>query len=314
MPIPAAGLGYLRLLLRAETDGILMAAKRPAALTISVPETDEFRTLLELVAAQSGPKVGIAGDDPLLRQDIDQIVAMVAELPGIGDVAMTTCGLGLAGRVESLAQAGLRGINVDLDTLKPQRYRRGEGRKAFAKVWHGLEEAVSAGLRVKLNTVLERGYNDDEVDDFVKLTEEWPIEVRFVEWNVGIDHVAPPDAFVPTWEAMASIQPPLVPHDSREDGGPAIVLTVPGHKGAIGFIPNLTEHLCNNCERIGLTDSGEIVSCVFGHGLDLLRHLRGPGGAGSVTAFVDRVMRRKSSLAAKLGAWESPTVSATAAR
>jgi cyclic pyranopterin phosphate synthase len=312
MPNPAAGLGYLRLLLRAETDGILMAGKRPTSLTVSVPEADEFRTLLEIVTAQSGPKVHIVGDDPLLRGDIEQIVSLASGLPVVEQVALTTRGLGLGERIESLAHAGLREIAIDLDTLRPQRYRPGSGKTDFARIWEGLEGSVAAGLQVRLNTVLERGYNDDEIDDFVQLTAEWPIEVRFLEWNVGADRVAPPESFMPTWEAIAAVQPPLVPREAR-DGDLAFVFAVPDHKGTVAFVPNLTEHLCNGCERIGLTDSGEVVSCIFGYGLDLLRHLRGPGGAGSVTAFVDRVVRRKNSLAAKLGGWERPSAPAPAA-
>jgi len=218
---------------------------------------------------------------------------------------MTTSGRGLGGRLGVLATEGLRGLHFDLDTLRPARYAQLIGHDGFADVWDAVEEALHLGLSVKLNTVLQHDVNLDEIDDFVDLTLKHPIEVRFVEWNTGVDRLAPPGQFVPTWEAMARVGPPLTPRDGGRPDGPTLRFQVIGHQGSIGFIPNMTEHHCTHCHHLGLTDYGEIQSCVFGRGLNLVRHLRSSGGVVSVEAYVDRIWRRKMTLAAKLSGVEA---------
>jgi cyclic pyranopterin phosphate synthase len=305
MSAPSTDLGYLRLVLHGETDGVLLAEDRPATLATRAPEPREMRELLTLMAHRGARKVRLVGDDPAARQDLPELVRFVADVPGVEEVALTTRGPGIAGRMGELTGAGLRAINVDLDTLRPERYQQLTGRDGFAQVWSGIEEALDCGVAVKLNTVLQHGLNVDEVDDLVNLTARLPIEVRFVEWNACADRVAPPDRFVPTWEVMAMIKPALVPRLGDRYAGPALRFEIPGHRGGIGFIPNVTEHSCALCNRLGLTDHGEIQSCLFGHGLSLLRHLRSDGGLASVDGFVERIWRRKTLLAAKLSGWET---------
>jgi len=306
MPVPAAGLGYLRFFLRAQTDGILLDGKRPPAAEVMVPEVREIRALLKILISRGARRVRLTGDDPARRADLPDVVAMIAGLPGVSAVVATTQGIGLGGRVDDLAKAGLRGVNFHLDTLRPERYAGGGHESEFAKVWQAIEECLGAGIAVKLNTVLERGLNDDELEDFVKLTATRPITARFVEWNVDTDHIPAPEDFIPAWEAMASIQAEMEPIEPSPQAGPAILFRIPGHEGVIGFIPNVTEHLCSDCLRFGLTDAGEIVSCVFGRGLDVMRHLRSENGVTDAETFIDRVIRRKTSLAAKLAGWENP--------
>jgi GTP 3',8-cyclase len=297
---PITDLGYLRFVLHAETDGILLQQSRPADLASNVPETREVRELMRILVQRGARKVRLAGDDPALRADLPELVQFVADVPGVRDIALTTRGLGLLGRLGEVASNGLRTINFDLDTLRPDRYREVHGRDGFEEVWKAVEESLHLGLTVKLNTVLQHGVNTDEIDAFVDLTARRPIEVRFLEWNSCADRIAPPDRFVPTWEAMALVTPPLTPRETDRFSGPAVCFEIPGHKGSVGFVSNVTEHSCAQCNRLGLTDYGEIRSCIFGRGLSLVRHLRSPGGVASVEMFVDRVWRRKATLAAKL--------------
>jgi cyclic pyranopterin phosphate synthase len=298
---------YLRLFLHGETDGILMAKRRPANLALELPEPAELRDLLQLLADRGACKIRLSGDDPVLREDLHELVALIAGIAGITEVALTTRGIGLQGRVADLARAGLRSVNFDLDTLKPDRYMRLTGTDAFEGVWGALQESLGAGLRVKVNCVLQEGLNVDEIDDFVSLTADQPVEVRFIEWNSAVDRVAPAAEFVPTREALALVKPPLLHREPEPFSGPALRFEAPGHMACIGFIPNLTEHFCGECDRVGMTDFGEIVSCIFGRGLNLLRLLRSPGSIESVDAFVDRVLRRKTSLAAKISGWDAPS-------
>ena len=291
---------YLRFVLHGETDGYLMAKKRPGSPALPLPEIKELRTLLRVLVSHGVRKIRVTGDDPALREDLPEVVQMLGEISGIKEVALTTRGMGLKGRVKELSKRGLGSVNFSLDTLRPERYKKLNKGSNFDDVWGAVEETIAAGLKVKFNVVVRRKINDDEVSDFIALTHKQPVHVRLLEWNTSTETVARPRDFVSTREVMAAIKPPLVPHTPSNMDGPALIYAIPGHAGTIGFIPNITEHFCDSCTRIGLTDKGEILSCIFGHGLSLARHLRSPGGAASVSAFIDRVLRRKFLLAAKL--------------
>lgn len=311
---PVTDIGGVRFLLHGETDGILLSENRPASLASNIPEPSEIRTLLRVLVERGARRVRLVGDDPALREDLPGLVRMVAEVPSVTEVVMTTRGQGLRGRLGVLSTEGLRGLHVDLDTLRPARYAQLMGRDGFSEVWGAVEEALHLGLTVKLNTVLQHDVNLDEIEDFVELTAKHPVEVRFVEWNTGVNRLAPPDRFVPTWEAMARIGSPLTPRDGGRPDGHLPRFQVLGYPGSIGFISNMTEHHCTLCHHLGLTDYGEIQSCVFGHGLSLIRHLRSNAGVNSVEAYVDRIWRRKMTLAAKLSGMEAlpaPSLSAT---
>ncbi len=300
MAVMPAEVSYLRLVLNKDTDGVLMVRKRSGPRCGGIPEIRELRTLLRLLVEHGIEKIRLTGDDPADREDLPELISLVGSIDGLREVAMTTTGIGLTERIADLASRGLEVINFHLDTLKPERYAQITGKDAFAEVWSVIEQALAAGLTVKLNVVLQRGVNDDEIDSLVALTHERPIHVRFVEWNAQLDRVARPEGFISVHEAMSAVKPPLIPRRARHIDGPALVYDIPTHAGSVGFIPNITEHFCGACNRIGLTDHGEIMSCVFGRGLNLVRHLRSPGGASSVSDFIDRVLRRKMLLSARL--------------
>jgi molybdenum cofactor biosynthesis enzyme MoaA len=291
---------YLRLVLHQETDGLLLARRRPAGVVLPIPEVKELKLILRVLVDHGIEKIRLSGDDPALREDLLDLVAMLAGLEGVRELAITTRGIGLDGRIAEMQGQGVRAINFNLDTLQPERYAKLHGADRFAEVWSAVQAAVVGGLTVKLNVVVQRDFNEDEIGAFVAVTQDQPLHVRFVEWNAASDRIAPPEQFLSAREVMAAIGPPLVPREPAPTDGPALVYSMPGHKGSVGFIPNVTEHFCSSCDRIGLTDFGDILSCIFGHGLNLVRHLRSPGGTQSVAAFVDRVLRRKVLLASKL--------------
>ena len=300
MAATPADVSYLRFILHRDTDEVLLARKRIGPRCATIPEVRELRTLLRLMVEHGIQKIRLTGEDPAERTDLPELVSLVAGVDGIREVAMSTTGVGLTDRVGELAQRGLQAINFHIDTLKPERFQQITGQDAFAEVWSAVEQSLAAGLTVKLNTVLQRGVNDDEIDDLVALTHERPIQVRFVEWNTCVERVAEPQNFVSVHEVMSAIKPPLIPQKPRGFDGPALVYDLPTHAGSVGFIPNITEHFCGACNRIGLTDHGEITSCLFGRGLSLIRHLRSPNGASSVSDFIERVLRRKVLLSARL--------------
>ena len=308
MPAATGEVNYLRFVLHGETDGILMSRKRPASLSLPVPDTKEIRHLLRIFVSRGIRKVRITGDDPGLREDLPELVSMVAGLDQLREVALTTRGIGLEGRIGDLSERGLHAINFNLDTLKASRYRSLTGQARFKSVWAAVEEALQHNLRVKINAVIQRGVNDDELADFILLTKKEPIGVRILEWNTDTDVIAPPKRFLSTRDSMSVIKPPMVPAVPRAIDGPALVYEIPGHRGTLGFIPNVTEHFCPTCNRVGLTDLGEILSCLFGRGLGLMRYLRASSGAANATAFIDRVLRRKEVLATKMAGMGQPLV------
>jgi molybdenum cofactor biosynthesis enzyme MoaA len=300
MAATPADVSYLRLILHKDTDGLLMARKRTGPRCATIPEVRELRTLLRLLVEHGIEKIRLTGEDPAERTDLLELISLVASVDGVREVAMTTAGVGLSDRIGELAQRGLEVISFHLDTLKPERYAQLTGKDAFAEVWSAVEQSLAAGLAVKFNVVLQRGVNDDEIDDLVALTHDRPILVRFIEWNTLVERVAQPENFISAHEIMSAIKPPLIPRRPRSYDGPALVYDIPTHAGSVGFIPNITEHFCGACNRIGLTDHGEIMSCLFGRGLSLVRHLRSPSGVSSVSDFIDRVLRRKVLLSARL--------------
>jgi GTP 3',8-cyclase len=300
MAVTPADVSYLRLMLHKDTDGILMARKRTGPRCATIPEVRELRTLLRLLVEHGIEKIRLTGEEPAERADLSELVGLVASVDGVREVALTTAGIGLSERIAELGQRGLEVINFHLDTLKPERYAQITGKDAFAEVWSAVEQSLVAGLTVKFNVVLQRGVNDDEIDDLVTLTRERAIHLRFVEWNAQLERVAQPESFISVHEIMSAVKPPLIPRRPRNIDGPALVYDIPAHLGSVGFIPNITEHFCGACNRIGLTDHGEIMSCLFGRGLSLVRHLRSPSGISSVSDFIDRVLRRKVLLSARL--------------
>lgn len=300
MAVMPAEVCYLRLILHKDTDGILMVRKRTGPRCAAIPEIRELRTLLRLLVEHGIEKIRLTGEDPGERDDLAELISLVGGIDGVREIAMTTSGVGLSDRIADLASRGLEVINFHLDSLKPERYAQITGKDALAEVWSAVEQSLAAGLVVKFNVVLQRGVNDDEIDELVALTHDRPIHLRFIEWNTQINRVAQPGSFISVHEIMSAIKPPLIPRRARHIDGPALVYDIPTHAGSLGFIPNVTEHFCGACNRIGLTDHGEIMSCLFGRGLNLVRHLRSPAGVSSVSDFIDRVLRRKMLLSARL--------------
>ncbi len=213
-------------------------------------------------------KIRITGGEPLVRKDLVQFCTMLAEIDGIKSLALTTNGVLLEEMAASLFDAGLQRINVSLDTLKPERFKKITGRDLFYRVRSGIERAEEIGFYpIKINTVVMRGINDDEIEDFASLTINKPYHVRFIElmptdgWALG-DHES---LFVPIEAVVKKItQIGEVQIQSATDSyGPARLCMFPGAKGKVGFIAPLSWHFCGSCNRLRLTSDGELRACLF---------------------------------------------------
>ncbi len=218
------------------------------------------------VGAEMGiTKVRLTGGEPLVRAGIASLVAMIAAIPGVDDLAMTTNGILLAQYAEELAKAGLHRVNVSLDTLRPERFRAITRLGSLEDVERGLVAARAAGLEpVKVNTVLMRGVNDDEIVDFARRTLREPFHVRFIEeMPVG---AATEMRFLPVGEARERIEAafgPLEAAHHRIGNGPASYYRIPGAEGTIGFISAVSEHFCHQCNRLRLTADGRLRPCLL---------------------------------------------------
>ncbi len=220
-------------------------------------------SLVVRVGAKLGiNKIRLTGGEPLVRAGLPKLVQMLSQIKGIDEVSLTTNGTFLKRYVLELKQAGLSRINISLDTLKVDRFRHITRFGELGNVLSGIEAARDAGLHpVKINMVVMRGINDDEVQDFAKMTYEGGWHVRFIELMPFADVTE----LVPSSEVRQRIMSlgKLEPCFPVAGNGPARYYRLPGAEGTIGFISPVTEPFCSNCNRMRLTSNGRLCPCLL---------------------------------------------------
>ncbi len=233
------------------------------------------------IAVETGfVHIRLTGGEPLVRKGIVELVAELARIPGLDDLSMTTNGILLRQYAEPLARAGLRRINLSLDTLRPERFRQITRWGNLEDVLAGREAALAAGLRpVKINMVVVRGMNDDEVVDMARMTLQPDWHVRFIEvMPLGAGVHWSGDGVVSSAEIRARIEEalgPLTPVPGEVGIGPARYYRLPGAAGTVGFISAVTEHFCRFCNRLRLTSDGRLLPCLLSSAtIDLRTPLR----------------------------------------
>ncbi len=207
-------------------------------------------------------KVRLTGGEPLVRLGVVDLVSSLAKLK-LKDISMTTNGVMLAAKVEDMKNAGLNRVNISLDTLKKAKFEEITRRDYFDKVRAGIEAALETGLKpVKINTVVMKGFNDDEILDFVELSQNKNVHIRFIEY-MPLGGEAEEEYFMSSGETKELIESKynLVPAVTKGNG-PARYLKVPGALGTIGFISALSEHFCSECNRMRLTADGRFKPCL----------------------------------------------------
>ncbi|GBD14867.1 GTP 3',8-cyclase [bacterium HR25] len=268
---------------------------------------EEIHRIVRVAAGMGLRRVRLTGGEPTVRNGLVQLVRWINGTPGIEDVAMTTNGIALAALAGELARAGLRRVNISLDTLRPERFRAITRWGKIGDVFAGIEAARRAGLRpIKLNVVVMRGLNDDEVVEFARTTLEEDWEVRFIELMPFLEEESSCNkgegglelAFVPTREVKRRIEGalgPLEPAESASGAGPARYWRLPGARGLVGFISPLTEHqFCASCNRMRLTADGKIRPCLLtDHEVDLKGVLRSGGDDEALRAAILLALRTK---------------------
>jgi len=214
--------------------------------------------------------VRITGGEPLLRRDLPRLVEGIAGLPGLRTLGLTTNGTHLERAAGQLRAAGLRAVNVSLDTLHPSRYERITGRPLLPRVLRGVDRALEAGLEVKLNAVVIRGVNADEVEDLIEFARRRGIEVRFIELMPNLPGL---DGFVSNAELLRRLGPRGLRPLGYSPTGPARLYELGGAR--VGFISPISEPFCHRCNRIRLSATGLLMPCLFSSmALDLRERLR----------------------------------------
>lgn len=243
-------------------------------------QDDEVLTLARLFADLGFDKIRLTGGEPTVRANIVDIVAGIAATPGVRTVTMTTNGMLLAKLAAPLAKAGLKRVNVSLDTLDPARFKRLTRWGKLEDVWEGIRAAERAGLGpVKLNAVVVRGYNETDVVDLARLTLEHPWQVRFIEMMpfAGATDLQT-GQMVTAAEMLERIEQalgPLAPANGGKLDGEARLFHIPGAQGDLGFISSVSAPFCASCTRARLTADGLLRTCLLReHEMDLLTPLR----------------------------------------
>ena len=276
---------------------------------------DEIVALAGAFAGLGVSKIRLTGGEPLVRPGLPGLVRRLAAVPGVRDLSLSTNGVLLAGLARELKAAGLRRVNISLDTLDAGRFARIARFGDLKDVLAGIEAALAAGLDpVKLNVVVARGMNADEIGAFAALSEKRPLHIRFIElMPMGETGFFAPERRVPLAEMMAGAEPlePL----SREEGplghGPARYYRRPGALGTVGFISALSCGFCGACNRVRLSSTGTLVPCLDGdEGVDLRAPLRAGAGGETLAALIRGAVRAKPEahgMAARAAASEANT-------
>jgi cyclic pyranopterin phosphate synthase len=260
---------------------------------------EELALIVRAAAGLGIRKVRLTGGEPLARLGMPDFVRMIAAIPGIDDISMTTNGTLLARHAAALAAAGLQRVNVSLDSLRADRFREITRRGRLDDVWAGVAAARAAGLApLKFNMVVVRGLNDDEVVDFARRTQSEGWHVRFIElMPIGANVSWAGDGAVPIPEIRQRIEAELGPlaavHGPRGNG-PARYYQLAGSRGTIGFISALSNHFCHTCNRLRLTADGRLRPCLMSdEEIDLRDALRAGADLAAVQALLAEAIRHK---------------------
>ena len=240
---------------------------------------EEIATIVRAAASVGVRAIRLTGGEPLARRELSGLVARISAIPGIEDVALSTNGLLLAAQLDDLVAAGLRRVNVSLDTLRADRFEGLARRPGLDAVLAAIDAAIEAGLQpLKINCVVMRGRNDDELLAFAELTRTRRVFVRFIELmpvheNLGLQR----DAYISSADildrlgAIGELLPVLPPLGN----GPARYFAFPGAPGAVGVISPLSHDYCERCNRVRLSADGNLRLCLFGdRGIDLRTPVR----------------------------------------
>jgi GTP 3',8-cyclase len=259
---------------------------------------EELERMARILVSMGIEKIRITGGEPLVRQNIEHLIARIAQIEGIRDLCMTTNGYVLAEKGDALKRAGLRRVTISLDTLNAEKFTAITGKDYFARVLEGIDAAVALGFQpVKVNAVIMRDVNDDELVAFAQFAREKNVVFRFIEFMpLDADHQWSKHRVVTLDEMVEKISfyEKLVPLPALAISETARRYRFDDGVGEIGIIAPVSRPFCGHCSRIRMTADGKIRTCLF----SILEHdarvlLRGGASDGAIKEFIQRVVDQK---------------------
>lgn len=241
-------------------------------------------------------KIRITGGEPLVRKGIIDFLHKLSGIQGLERLVLTTNGLLLPGLADPLRAAGVESLNISLDSLRPETFARVTRGGDLQQVLAGIKAAESAGFGfIKINMVVMRGINDDEIEDFAALTLHKPYRVRFIEYMPTLAEAGWEKEVLPGAEILARLSRRFNLHEEAAEkmAGPARYHRIEGGAGAIGVITPVSCHFCNDCNRIRVTSQGIAKSCLFDHGTMDLRPFLAQTDDSGLTEAIRRVVSEK---------------------
>ena len=272
---------------------------------VKLTSSDKLLTASEIVDlsrlfVNSGvKKIRLTGGEPLVRKDLSEIVSNlnVLKSEGLENIGITTNGLVLGKRIESLKQAGLDQINVSLDTLVPAKFEFITRRRGFQRVLDSIDLAISLGYKpLKINCVVMRGINEEEIPDFVLMTKHKCVDVRFIEFMPFSGNKWSKGKFVPYMHMLSGIQERWGDVEKLENhpNDTSKSYRIPGYEGRFSFITSMSEHFCGTCNRLRITADGNLKVCLFGNAEVSLRDaLRSGASDEQLLEIISAAVKRK---------------------
>jgi cyclic pyranopterin phosphate synthase len=261
---------------------------------------EEMAKVVELFSVKGISKVRLTGGEPLIRKDIASFIRMLKNIKNIKDISITTNGVLLKYMVKDLKIAGLNRVNISLDTLKADRFKlitRGEN---YFDVWDGIKKSIEEGLNpVKINVVLLKGINDDEILDFAKLSLEFPLIIRFIELfpvnsrlkesfgSMIINNEDVKQEIIKNFGKLESVS-------NVRGNGPAVYYKIKNSLGNIGFISSFSEDFCDRCNRIRIDSTGRIFPCLFSEPIYDVKKLIRTKAIDEIFKLIDEITKTKS--------------------
>ncbi len=259
---------------------------------------EEIQRIVAIAATLGVTKVRVTGGEPLVRKGICGFLDRLGRINRLRDVSLTTNGVLLPPNVSKIRSAGVKRINVSLDTLQAAKFKQITGRDAFEHAWEGIMAARRLGFApIKINVVALKGVNDDELTAFAELSQTYPFHIRFIE------HMPIGDACRTTAEPLlapeikkhVSVLGRLKPIARKSDDGPAERYAFDNAPGEIGFIRPLSRHFCGACNRIRLTAAGQLRTCLLSdHQVDLKAPLRGNATDAEIKDIIVKAISKKN--------------------
>ena len=270
---------------------------------------EELLRVSKIMARLGIEKIRLTGGEPLLRPKVEGLIVGLSKINGIKSISMTTNGFYLDKKADLLKKSGLQSVNISLDTFKAGRFKAMCGIDGLHKVLNSIYVADQAGLKVKINTVIIRGWNDDEVTDFANFARETGHVVRFIEFMpLDGSGIWSPDLVVSKSEIISKIRKDICDIEASEsivnnngetssnDGraAPAKLYSFIDGKGTVGFIPSMTEPFCAQCDRLRITSDGKLLTCLFENpGRDIKDLLRGGKTDQDIANYILESTRKK---------------------